>query len=113
MSELPSIVDGSQLQTVFSRGFTIHRYSTSRRNPKDKGRKEYWRTEKRLGGGSYGTVWLQKCVKGRLDANSELRAIKVIPTNKDRQTDWVRELETIMEFSHQTVCYPRDCFIFP
>ena len=98
MSELPSIVDGSRLNTVFYKGHTVHKYIP---RPKDKPRKEYWATEKRLGGGSYGTVYLQRCVKGHLDI--EVRAVKVIPAGKDCRIDWVRELETIMEFSHQTV----------
>ncbi|KAF3927118.1 hypothetical protein AA313_de0208822 [Arthrobotrys entomopaga] len=97
--DLPTIVDGSRIQTVFRRGLFIHRYTV--RNGESDSRKEYWKTEKRLGGGAYGTVYLQKCCKGHY-TGSDTRALKVIPQDSKGRINWVRELETIMEFSHQT-----------
>src|SRR4051812_3890378 len=99
MSDLPIIVNASQLYTVFDKGYTVHRFK-ERINLEDKTRNEWWKLERRLGGGSYGTVYLQKCVKGHV--NVDVRAVKVIPV-AGNPINWVRELETIMEFSHHTV----------
>ncbi|KAF3942333.1 hypothetical protein ABW19_dt0207679 [Dactylella cylindrospora] len=95
--ELPLIVDSSRLHTVFSHGFVVHRYHLW--DKENKYQKEYWQTVKKLGHGSYGAVYLQKCCKGQFGAH-QLRAVKVVEMDQQRQIDWVRELETIMEFSH-------------
>src|SRR4051812_3635487 len=99
MSNLPTIVNASQLYTDFQKGYTVHSFK-QRNNLEDKSRKEWWKSERRLGGGSCGTVYLQKCVKGQ--ENVDVRAVKVIPV-AGTSINWVRELETIMEFSHYTV----------
>ncbi|KAK6353614.1 hypothetical protein TWF696_005577 [Orbilia brochopaga] len=97
--KLPIIVDGSRLRTIFKPNLLIHLYPP--KNGEGRPRKEYWKTERRLGGGSYGTVYLQKCSKGHIDSN--VRALKIIPTDRCGGIDWIRELETIIEFSHH-VC---------
>ncbi|EPS43108.1 hypothetical protein H072_2887 [Dactylellina haptotyla CBS 200.50] len=98
--DLPTIVDGSKIKTEVRRGgIFIHRYTV--RNGETKSQKEYWRTEKRLGGGAYGTVYLQKRFKGACKGPG-VRALKIIPQDERarERINWVRELETIMEFSH-------------
>src|SRR3954463_3196836 len=99
MPDLPTIVNATQLYTVFDKGYTVHRFK-QRNNLEVKTRKEWWKSERRLGSGSYGTVYLQKCVKGHQDV--EVRAVKAVPI-AGTTINWVRELETIMEFSHYTV----------
>ncbi|KAF3933931.1 hypothetical protein ABW19_dt0206142 [Dactylella cylindrospora] len=98
--DLPSIVDGSRLQTEFKKGYIVHKYSG--RSNSDVARKEYWGTKAKLGGGSYGIVYLQQCMRCKGTPDVEQRAIKVIPTTKERSIDWVRELEAIMVLSHKT-----------
>lgn len=56
-----------------------------------------------LGYGAYGMVELQKCVQSTGYINIVYRAVKIINTSTGGGIDWIRELETIIEFSHHTV----------
>ena len=71
-------------------------------------RAEYWTWDKHLGGGGYGDVWLQRCVKGK--RRYESRAVKVIVLDGGGvgrggkgQINYIRELETIAKFSQKRV----------
>lgn len=109
MSQLPDLVRDSKLDTDFKDGSFIHkRFETipgSRTRPVLT--REYWqrRSRRPIGGGSFGTVWLETCVKG--PRHSELRAVKEIQklgNDKSRRPiDYNRELDAISKFSQHKV----------
>ena len=70
--------------------------------------KESWRRKWRLGGGSYGTVWLEECTDG--DPGGQLRAVKEMAKGQSSvsEVDFHRELEAIAKFSHEKYAY---CFV--
>ncbi|KAF7552319.1 hypothetical protein G7Z17_g4387 [Cylindrodendrum hubeiense] len=106
MSGLNSdLVRDSKLEARFIGGATHHALLVSdpalgrRRRHED----ERWFRKKRLGGGSYGTVWLESCTDGR--KKGALRAVKEIlkPSPSDSSKDFLdygRELEAIAKFSN-------------
>ena len=63
---------------------------------------------KELGRGSFGTVWLERCIQG--NSKEEVRAVKEI--QKVGSGDYFRELEAIALFSHTKVGLPL-VFIHP
>ncbi|KAH7128878.1 kinase-like domain-containing protein [Dactylonectria macrodidyma] len=106
MSGLNSdLVRDSKLETRFIGGATHHAVLVSdpalgrRRQLED----ERWSREQRLGGGGYGTIWLERCTDGR--KKGSLRAVKEIfkPASSSSSTnslDYGRELEAIAKFSN-------------
>lgn len=109
MSRLPDIVVFKKLETQFipdKRGNDIicHKFDDGTpaswmQAPK---RREYWkRHRQRVGRGSYGVIWLERCVKGR--AEGQLRAVKQFPA-PITPTECERELLAIAVFSHDKVC---------
>ena len=63
-----------------------------------------WAVVTRIGGGSFGSVYLHKCIEGK--QKDELRAVKCIPLRKTKAGGvsekiklWSRELEAIFTFS--------------
>lgn len=114
MSGLNSdLVRDSKLETRFIGGATHHATPVSdpalgrRRQLED----ERWLREQRLGGGGYGTIWLERCTDGR--KKGSLRAVKEIfkPTSDSSSTDsldYGRELEAIAKFSNEKVRKYRD-----
>ncbi|ORY03420.1 kinase-like domain-containing protein [Clohesyomyces aquaticus] len=107
MSRLPDLVRDSQLDTQVRPEYTRHLYvetdPTSGQRAIEK--KEYWKREKRIGSGGIGIVWLEKCFRGK--RNAELRAVKQFP-RPAKTRDLVRELEALAKFSHPK--YVR-CFV--
>lgn len=103
MPAVPDLVRDSKLQTRHIDGHTIHRYleasSSRRRIP----REEYWKRERDLGHGSFGRVWLEKCVKGNNEG--QLRAVKMVRnlSNSSSAVDFNRELEAVAKFSNARV----------
>ncbi|KAF2737982.1 kinase-like protein [Polyplosphaeria fusca] len=107
MSRIPDLVLDSKLVTEFRHGLTKHVLyeadpSSTHRTTK---RKESWKPEKCIGRGGFGSVWLERCVRGKRDV--ELRAVKNIPRPAEAK-DYLRELESIAKFSHPR--YAR-CFV--
>jgi hypothetical protein len=104
MAVVPDLVLVSKLETLFSSDpeYTQHvQYTSGTTLRQRKIRKEErWRTDKKLGRGSYGTVRLERCIHG--DKRGELRAVKSI--QKVEAVDYYRELEAIVLFSHGIVC---------
>ena len=79
MNRISDLVRDSKLETRFQSGYTCHVYYESGPTPRERvvPREEYWKRVKYIGGGAYGNVWLEQCVKGQRDV--ELRAVKQIP----------------------------------
>ncbi|KAK1143695.1 hypothetical protein N8T08_006095 [Aspergillus melleus] len=102
---MPDLVRDSKLETHFlpdSSVETVHTYHEpgykSRRRLVS--RSEHWRRYGKIGSGSYGSVWLEKCVKGARRENA-LRAIKQMEVRRQStRVDYNRELEAIAKFSH-------------
>lgn len=105
MSRVSDVVLDAELQTLFHEGYTIHIYNESGPTARERAitREEHWRRQKLVGGGSYGRVWLEQCVKGQREV--ELRAVKEVlkSTQESKQIDYRRELEAISKFSHRKV----------
>ena len=111
MARLPDLVRDSKLETHFlpsgdSSVETVHTYHepdpTSRRRLVS--RSEHWQRQRKIGGGSSASVWLEKCTKGG-HRDVEVRAIKQIEIHRHsgRMLDFSRELEAIAKFSHRKV----------
>jgi hypothetical protein len=108
------LVRDSQLHTRFVQGLTQHIYHKSSASARQRRIRieELWQRQGELGNGTFGQVWLERCVAGPQDG--QLRAVKAIP--KDRAStaniDYKRELDAIAKFSHDRVSQPaseRDC----
>ncbi|KAH8430990.1 serine/threonine-protein kinase [Aspergillus melleus] len=101
---ISDLVRDSKLETHFlpdSSVETVHTYHEpdykSRRRLVS--RSEHWRRYRKIGGGSYGSVWLEKCTKGA--RQNELRAIKQMEVRRQStRVDYYRELKAIAKFSH-------------
>lgn len=102
---LPDLVRDSRLETRLRNKYTTHRYydvgSTS--SERSVVREEYWKREREIGRGSYGCVWLERCVKGQ--RSLAIRAVKEIrkPKKMKEHIHYHRELEAIAKFSHPRV----------
>lgn len=105
MSRLSDLVRDSKLDTRFQEGDTIHIYYEPGQVYRHAAPIEKrWRREKCIGRGSFGRLWLEKCVdRGR--QRPELRAVKEIPIIQQgpNTIDYNRELEAMAKFSHQKV----------
>ncbi|KKK21344.1 hypothetical protein ARAM_002632, partial [Aspergillus rambellii] len=106
MSQIPDLVRDSELETHFRPDCsieTVHTYHQrsvrSRRQPLP--RSEHWRRVKRIGGGGFGSVWLEQCTQGGR-GDGEVRAVKQIEIDQhSTQLDCYRELEAIAKFSQR------------
>lgn len=107
MSRLPDLVRDSKIETQIIRdGYCVHTYYDSDPNSLQRAvpRLEHWQRERDIGGGSYGSVHLEKCVRGQRDI--QVRAVKkiIIPTRQHaKPIDYNRELEAIAKFSQRKV----------
>lgn len=90
------LVQDSKLITDFRDGYTIHTFTEPSGH-----RKEYWKSERRLGRGGSGQVQLERCAAG--EKKDLKRAVKIISRRSNpTRTGWVdleRELEAIAKFS--------------
>jgi len=107
MARLPDLIRDSKLETQISdRDVVIHTYHESHTLSRKRlvTRVEHWRRRHFIGGGSYGSVWMEECIKGQRDI--QVRAVKKIPTpthQRSKPIDYNRELEAIAKFSHPNV----------
>jgi hypothetical protein len=64
---------------------------------------EKWQRTKKLGSGSHGVVWLEKCLSG--PNSGQLRAVKELRKDASHEStlDYRRELEAIAKFSQERV----------
>ncbi|KAJ5129356.1 uncharacterized protein N7515_005395 [Penicillium bovifimosum] len=104
MSRISDLVRDSKLSTEFTSECTTHTFFGStlvpgKRRSRRQRQEERWTKSKRLGHGSFGVVWLEECVAGRI---GRLRAVKEIrkETVGFQEEEYNRELEAIAKFSH-------------
>ena len=113
MPEVPDIVRDSQLETRFigeSATEVVHTFQDS--DPAS-GRRLVTRTEHckreiKIGRGAFGSVWLERCIKGSRTGVAPqihaVQAVKQIELNTQLGSiDYYRELEAIAKFSHTRV----------
>ncbi|KAJ5138474.1 Tetratricopeptide-like helical [Penicillium bovifimosum] len=117
MARTSDLVQDSELHTYFLPDHTVETVHTFQVSDPASGqrlvtRTEHWQRQKEIGSGGFGSVWLEKCIKGgRSDATQAgaLRAVKQINTDpRHGSFDYNRELEAITKFSHYR--YER-CFV--
>lgn len=108
MTRIPDIVRDFELQTRFlpDCSDTIHTYHESdlASGRRLVVREEHWRRQREIGSGTYGNVWLERCIKGGR-SGVKVRAVKQLPTAYS-DIDYHRELEAITRFSHPKVSPP-------
>lgn len=99
------LIKDSRLDTQFGEDGTRHtQYVSSRAAGQRRIRNvELWKRERRLGSGTYGTVWLESCHSGR--RQGQFRAVKEIRKAPIMVSslDYSRELEAVIKFSHEKV----------
>lgn len=99
MTLVPLHVQTSKLETQFctdaehTRIEYVTRSSKSHRSVREE---ERWRKERELGQGAFGMVCLERCIQG--GSEGEVRAVKKVQKNK--VSNYCRELEAIALFSH-------------
>ena len=105
MARVPDLVRDSELDVELRDGYTVHAYfesSHSSRQPAVR-REETWKQERLIGGGAFGSVWLETCTSGK--QKGAVRAVKKISVRQinNRDVVYTRELEAITRFSHPKV----------
>ncbi|KAL6406336.1 CAMK protein kinase [Ilyonectria robusta] len=102
--ELPDYVRDYKLETTFpKKREVVHIYDDPDAPPSSQRRLECWKRDKRpIGRGGQGQVFLQTCING--SRHYTHRAVKTIPLQDGGgRRRYIRELETIVKFSHDKV----------
>ena len=103
MAHMSDLLQDSKLETQFYSDpeYTQHvQYVSGSTTRQRKVRKEEkWMRERGLGRGSFGIVWLERCIQG--DSEGKVRAVKKV--EKLKSSNYYRELEAIALFSHSKV----------
>ena len=108
MARLPDLVRDSKLETLFltDGGFeTVHIFHEPDPSSRQRvvSRSEHWRRQRRIGGGGFGKVYLERCTKGGRD-DVKVRAVKEIDIDSHCvRINYNSELEAIAKFSHRKV----------
>lgn len=102
-NSLPPHVRDYRLATKFlGKGVVEHSYDDPEAPPGSSLRLERWEDERHLGRGGQGQVLSQRCItEGQPNV---YRAVKKIALHGDARRRYIRELETIIRFSHHRVC---------
>lgn len=99
------LVQDSKIETRLVGDHFVHVFYDSGTSAQDRflRREEEWVRQRVLGHGTFGTIYLEKCVSGR--RKSDLRAVKEIKkiVLENEQLDCARELEAVAKFSHPKV----------
>src|ERR1700743_1618145 len=105
MARLPDLVRDSQLDTGFRNGYTVHTIFESNASSRQRAipREEYWKVERHVGGGGFGSIWLERCIHGTRNGN--VREVKKIALGRQGLKDvtCIRELEAAAKFSQPKV----------
>jgi hypothetical protein len=111
MARVSDLIRDSRLETFFLPDCSVETVHTSRESDitsrrRVVARSEHWKRLSKIGGGAYGSVWLEKCIKDSHQRNIHaLRAVKQIDLDSRLgPIDYNRELEAIAKFSHARVC---------
>jgi calcium/calmodulin-dependent protein kinase I len=101
MPPVPDLVRLSKLDAHFSSDpqYTQHTYYISSAGQRRVRQEERWKRQKELGAGSFGAVYLERCVQG--EKVGKVRAVKKI--KKPEDTNYYRELEALAHFSYPKV----------
>ncbi|KAI8669810.1 NACHT domain-containing protein [Fusarium keratoplasticum] len=106
---VPDLVHNSKL-TIHSRadGVTKHtvRDSNQPHRRRSARREETWHQQRQLGSGSFGCVWLEKCISG--PRIGKLRAVKEMRKDTSLPVPYMRELEAMAIFRNDEYV---DCFV--
>jgi len=99
---LPELARDSHLETQLMPEHTVHFFTETPTIT----RQEVWKRTRRIGVGGFGTVWLEKCVRGHQPGNDVARAVKVIHLSggPSAVVAYGRELEALAKFSQRKVC---------
>jgi hypothetical protein len=113
MAQISDLIRDSRLETRFLLDSAVETVHTFRESDPTSGQRlvirlEHWQRQKRIGKGGYGSVWLEKRIKGGrsgvTDHDSPVRAVKQIDLDtRFEPIDYNRELEAIAKFSHSRV----------
>ena len=80
MALIPDLVQDSKLDTEFHPDLeqTRHVQYVSGSTPRQRRlrKEQLWKREKGLGRGSFGIIWLERCIQG--DSKGEVRAVKKV-----------------------------------
>lgn len=99
---LPDLLRDYKLVTRFNGHHTIHIFDDPDASPSSPPRWEHWDKKRTLGRGGQGRVVLQTCTSGGRSYTQ--RAVKMIRLQDDgARQRYIRELETIIKFSHDKV----------
>lgn len=100
MRPVPYPVQASKLDTQFHSDpectYHVKFVSDNALNQRRIRKEEKWSRERALGRGSYGIVWLERCIQG--DDKGSFRAVKKV--QKPESGEYYGELEAIALFSH-------------
>ena len=109
MSLATDLVRDSKLVTqILNDDVCVHTHyeSDPRSRKRAVPRLEYWQRHRVIGRGTYGSVRLEKCVKGQRATDVGVRAVKQLSTAtrpSSQPLDYARELEAIAKFSQPKV----------
>jgi hypothetical protein len=113
MAQISDLIRDSRLDTYFLPDCTVETVHTYRESDttgqrRVVNRSEHWQRQIRIGGGGFGNVWLEKCIRGgHLDGpirDGTLRAVKQMTVDsRYGSIDYNRELEAMAKFSHKRV----------
>lgn len=107
-NQLSDLVRDARLATTVRAGETVHTiYSSTPEQPQPVLVEQSWKRVERLGLGSFGVVWLERCTNIPLGRIKGERAVKEMAKDKGMLPvlrKFTDELETIFKFSHERVC---------
>lgn len=94
MASRPSLAEHYKLDAQIYSDHTVHIRKVLRVEER-----EMWKHVKKIGWGSFGTVWLQEKMS-EMAGHREQRAVKVLEKGKMKQMniDYMKELEALTEF---------------
>jgi hypothetical protein len=84
--------------------FTFQSSDSTAQFVRRKEKLDVWKKEKPVGSGSYGNIWLHRCLTS--EAQGELQAVKSIRKTSlsSGGIDFFKEIEAIAKFSQRKVC---------
>jgi hypothetical protein len=105
LSDSPESVARVQDTRLNAKVTFTHTEHVFARHDRRGGPREIWLRQSRLGHGSFGTVWLEKCEKPYRRDTPPLRAVKEIHLQSapNQQVDYTRELDAFAKFSQPKV----------